>query len=77
MRGPGGQQIASLMLLALGMSLLSSMRQDAREISFQEFKTKLLEPGLVERIEVSNKSQAKVYVKAPGAMIKSRHGAGE
>ena len=41
-----------------------------------EFKTKLLEPGLVERIEVSNKSQAKVYVKAPGAMIRSRHGGG-
>ena len=63
------------MLLA-GTSLLSATRSDAREISFQEFKTKLLEPGLVERIEVSNKSQAKVYVKAPGAMIRSRHGAG-
>jgi AFG3 family protein len=76
-KGPGGQQLGSLMLLALGMSLLSATRTDAREISFQEFKTKLLEPGLVERVEVSNKSQAKVYVKAPGAMIKSRHGAGD
>lgn len=33
------------------------------QISFQEFKTKLLEPGLVDRIVVSNKSVAKVYVK--------------
>lgn len=33
------------------------------QISFQEFKTKLLEPGLVDRVVVSNKSVAKVYVK--------------
>ncbi|KAK8918326.1 hypothetical protein KSP39_PZI021776 [Platanthera zijinensis] len=33
------------------------------QISFQEFKNKLLEPGLVDRIVVSNKSVAKVYVK--------------
>ena len=77
MRGPGGQQIVSLMLLAFGMSMLSAMRVDAREISFQEFKTKLLEPGLVERVEVSNKSQAKVYVKAPGALVRAQNGAGE
>ncbi|XP_065852413.1 ATP-dependent zinc metalloprotease FTSH 8, mitochondrial-like [Euphorbia lathyris] len=34
-----------------------------QQISFQEFKTKLLEPGLVDRIVVSNKSVAKVYVR--------------
>lgn len=33
-----------------------------KQISFQEFKNKLLEPGLVDRIEVTNKSLAKVYV---------------
>lgn len=33
------------------------------QISFQEFKNKLLEPGLVDHIEVSNKAVAKVYVK--------------
>ncbi|PQQ11740.1 ATP-dependent zinc metalloprotease FTSH 10 mitochondrial [Prunus yedoensis var. nudiflora] len=33
-------------------------------ISFQEFKNKLLEPGLVDRIVVSNKSVAKVYVRS-------------
>lgn len=33
-----------------------------KQISFQEFKNKLLEPGVVERIEITNKSVAKVYV---------------
>ncbi|KAL8526904.1 hypothetical protein ACS0TY_015955 [Phlomoides rotata] len=33
-------------------------------ILFQEFKNKLLEPGLVDHIVVSNKSVAKVYVKS-------------
>lgn len=34
------------------------------QISFQEFKNKLLEPGLVDHIDVSNKSVAKVYVRS-------------
>lgn len=34
------------------------------QISFQEFKNKLLEPGLVDRIVVTNKSVAKVFVKS-------------
>lgn len=33
------------------------------QISFQEFKTKLLEAGLVDHIVVSNKTTAKVYVR--------------
>lgn len=33
------------------------------QISFQEFKNKLLEPGLVDHIVISNKSVAKVYVR--------------
>ncbi|KAK3034274.1 hypothetical protein RJ639_032209, partial [Escallonia herrerae] len=33
-------------------------------ISFQEFKNKLLEPGLVDHIVVTNKTVAKVYVKS-------------
>lgn len=37
------------------------------QISFQEFRNKLLEPGLVDHIVVSNKSVAKVYVKSPQA----------
>ncbi|XP_050112685.1 ATP-dependent zinc metalloprotease FTSH 10, mitochondrial-like isoform X2 [Malus sylvestris] len=38
-------------------------RNRSRKISFQEFKNKLLEPGLVDHIVVSNKSVAKVYVR--------------
>jgi AFG3 family protein len=34
------------------------------QISFQEFKNKLLEPGLVDHIVVANKSVAKVYVRS-------------
>lgn len=34
------------------------------QISFQEFKNKLLEHGLVDRIVVTNKSVAKVYVRS-------------
>jgi AFG3 family protein len=34
------------------------------QISFQEFKNKLLEPGLVDHIVVSNKEVAKVYVRS-------------
>ncbi|XP_024367323.1 ATP-dependent zinc metalloprotease FTSH 8, mitochondrial isoform X2 [Physcomitrium patens] len=44
------------------LTTLSMGRSDAQQISFQEFKNKLLEPGLVDRIEVANKSLAKVYV---------------
>lgn len=47
-------------------SILLSPREQ-KQISFQEFKTKLLEPGLVDRIVVSNKSVAKVYVKDSSA----------
>ncbi|CAA2989566.1 ATP-dependent zinc metalloprotease FTSH 10, mitochondrial-like [Olea europaea subsp. europaea] len=38
--------------------------REQKQISFQEFKNKLLEPGLVDHIVVSNKSVAKVYVKS-------------
>ncbi|KAJ6303645.1 hypothetical protein OIU77_017509 [Salix suchowensis] len=37
--------------------------QEQKQISFQEFKNKLLKPGLVDHIVVSNKSVAKVYVR--------------
>ena len=54
---------ATGLLVAAAGALLGS-GSDVREISFQEFKTTLLEAGLVDRIEVSNKTQAKVYVHA-------------
>ncbi|XP_060176482.1 ATP-dependent zinc metalloprotease FTSH 10, mitochondrial-like isoform X2 [Lycium barbarum] len=57
-------------LLFIGFILSSTLLgpREQKEISFQEFKNKLLEPGLVDRIVVSNKSVAKVYVRssAPG-----------
>lgn len=56
--------LAPLLLLGLMLSSLSSSSSDQKEISFQEFKNKLLEPGLVDRIVVSNKSVAKVYVRS-------------
>uniref|UniRef100_A0A0E0JQW8 AAA+ ATPase domain-containing protein n=1 Tax=Oryza punctata TaxID=4537 RepID=A0A0E0JQW8_ORYPU len=51
-------------LFLFGLLLLSaSTSSSVQEISFQEFKNKLLEPGLVDHIVVSNKSVAKVYVR--------------
>ena len=54
-------------LLLAAASLFLSSGSDVREISFQEFKTTLLEQGLVAKIEVSNKTQAKVFVRQGGA----------
>jgi len=61
-------QLGLLLLLGLGLSFsrAATGQSDVREISFQEFKTKLLEQGLVERIEVSNKNTAKVFLKSRG-----------
>ena len=65
-------QLGLLLLLALGVSFSRAGQSEVREISFQEFKTKLLEQGLVDRIEVSNKSTAKVFVKSKsGASLMS------
>ncbi|XP_014494437.1 ATP-dependent zinc metalloprotease FTSH 10, mitochondrial isoform X2 [Vigna radiata var. radiata] len=55
--------ISSLLVMGLFISYLSSRPREQREISFQEFKNKLLEPGLVDHIAVSNKSVAKVYLR--------------
>ena len=61
--------VATGLLVAAAGAFLGA-GSEVREISFQEFKTTLLEQGLVDRIEVSNKTQAKVYVyaspRAPG-----------
>ncbi|PVH37807.1 hypothetical protein PAHAL_5G094000 [Panicum hallii] len=54
--------LAPLLFLGLILAALSQ-GSSAVEISFQEFKNKLLEPGLVDHIVVSNKSVAKVYVR--------------
>ncbi|XP_076930283.1 ATP-dependent zinc metalloprotease FTSH 3, mitochondrial-like [Bidens hawaiensis] len=54
-------------MLVIGLLLFSSLSsfgpREQKQISFQEFKNKLLEPGLVDHIVISNKSVAKVYVR--------------
>ncbi|XVF05486.1 hypothetical protein REPUB_Repub05bG0176500 [Reevesia pubescens] len=55
--------IAPLLVLAFFLSM-SPWTTEQQQISFQEFKNKLLEPGLVDHIVVSNKSVAKVYVRS-------------
>ncbi|GJP31421.1 hypothetical protein CLOM_g12253 [Closterium sp. NIES-68] len=68
--------IYPLLSAALFLSLTSMVTGDANneavEISFQEFKNELLEKGLVAKVEIVNRSKAKVYVytnrrAAPGA----------
>ncbi|QCD86116.1 ATP-dependent zinc metalloprotease FTSH 10, mitochondrial-like isoform X1 [Vigna unguiculata] len=55
--------ISSVLVMGLFISYWSSNPREQQEISFQEFKNKLLEPGLVDHIAVSNKSVAKVYIR--------------
>ncbi|KAK4441107.1 ATP-dependent zinc metalloprotease FTSH 8, mitochondrial [Sesamum alatum] len=56
--------VTPLLVIGLFLSAFSSTPREEKQISFQEFKNKLLEPGLVDHIVVSNKSVAKVYVKS-------------
>ncbi|XP_027344992.1 ATP-dependent zinc metalloprotease FTSH 3, mitochondrial-like [Abrus precatorius] len=56
--------ITPFLVIGLFFASLSYDPNEQKQISFQEFKNKLLEPGLVERIVVSNKSVAKVYVRS-------------
>ncbi|WVZ68223.1 hypothetical protein U9M48_017186 [Paspalum notatum var. saurae] len=65
--------LAPLLILGLMMTALPQ-GSSAREISFQEFKNKLLEPGLVDHIVVSNKSVAKVYVKRSASSNQGQDG---
>lgn len=51
------------MIAAFVFSSLLSSPHEQKQISFQEFKNQLLEPGLVDHIVVSNKSVTKVYAK--------------
>ncbi|KAG9151302.1 hypothetical protein Leryth_002844 [Lithospermum erythrorhizon] len=59
------QLITPLLLVGLLFTSFSSLvPQEQQQISFQEFKNKLLEPGLVDHIVVLNKSVAKVFVRS-------------
>ncbi|KZV47069.1 FTSH protease 10 [Dorcoceras hygrometricum] len=63
--------------LALVISLIPHMPHEEKQISFQEFKNKLLEPGLVDHVVVSNKSVAKVYVRSSPRSLNSNDTAEE
>ncbi|GAY47922.1 hypothetical protein CUMW_108070 [Citrus unshiu] len=56
--------LSHLLLFGFVLSSVLLSPKQQKEISFQEFKNKLLEPGLVDRIVVTNKSVAKVFVKS-------------
>lgn len=56
--------VTPLLIMGLMLYMLSYKPREQQQISFQEFKNKLLEPGLVDHIVVSNKSVAKVYVRS-------------
>lgn len=68
--------ISPLMFFAFVLSSIFLTPQEQKQISFQEFKNKLLEPGLVDHIVVINKSVAKVYVKTslPNTIQSSEEG---
>ncbi|KAL3642488.1 ATP-dependent zinc metalloprotease FTSH 8, mitochondrial [Castilleja foliolosa] len=55
-----------LLLVVFGLPLMFMFMSpnEQKQISFQEFRNKLLEPGLVDHIVISNKEVAKVYVKS-------------
>ncbi|XP_058209109.1 ATP-dependent zinc metalloprotease FTSH 8, mitochondrial-like [Rhododendron vialii] len=56
--------VTPLLIIGLMALSLNSAPREQAQISFQEFKNKLLEPGLVDHIVVANKSVAKVCVKS-------------
>ncbi|MEW5314752.1 MAG: hypothetical protein WDW38_006223 [Sanguina aurantia] len=64
--------VPSVALMAAGLlyvgytlySMANGQSEQTKEISFQEFKTKLLGQGMVARLEVANNAVVKVYTKA-------------
>ena len=54
-------------ILGIGALLANLGRPDVQEISFQHFKTHLLGAGVVDRVEVTNKTSAKVFVRPSGS----------
>ncbi|KAF3959325.1 hypothetical protein CMV_015852 [Castanea mollissima] len=65
--------ITPLLFIAFIFSSVLFSPRDQKQISFQEFKNKLLEPGLVDRIVVTNKSVAKVYVRSSPRVKNQTH----
>lgn len=57
-----GSVLALFTSLAIGGVLLLGGESNQREVTWQEFRAKYLDEGKVERIEVVNKTTAKVFV---------------
>ena len=55
-----GNIFAGVRNIAIAMLMRNLTRPDTQEISFQHFKTQLLAKEVVDRIEVANKTTAKV-----------------
>ena len=66
-KNPEFQQLLTVGSIAALLFLNMSSRDPAKEVSFQQFKTQLLESGLVDHIEVTNGKTARVFVRPPGA----------
>uniref|UniRef100_A0A061RH61 AFG3 family protein n=1 Tax=Tetraselmis sp. GSL018 TaxID=582737 RepID=A0A061RH61_9CHLO len=60
------QTVIFSIMLTLALALTSYGQSDVQEISFQRFKNELLARDIVEKLEVSNRSQVKVYI-TPGS----------
>ncbi|XP_062171411.1 ATP-dependent zinc metalloprotease FTSH 10, mitochondrial-like isoform X1 [Alnus glutinosa] len=56
--------LTPLIIIGLVLSSMSFGSREEQQISFQEFKNKLLEAGKVDHIVVTNKSVAKVFVRS-------------
>ena len=56
----GGNFFVGTAIIAIAWMMRSLTRPDTQEISFQHFKTQLLAKDVVDRIEVANKTTAKV-----------------
>ncbi|KAL3140183.1 ATP-dependent zinc metalloprotease FTSH 10, mitochondrial [Trebouxia sp. C0009 RCD-2024] len=61
-----GNIFAGVGIIAIAMLMRNLTRPDTQEISFQHFKTQLLAKDVVDRIEVANKTTAKVFVRIGG-----------
>ena len=73
-------QLGALAAVVAGVSRLTDPTPEVQEVSFAWFKHHLLARGLVDRLEVSNKAQVKVYVRGPagggGAGVGAASGVG-
>ena len=73
-----GNIFAGVGIILIAMLMRNLTRPDTQEISFQHFKTQLLAKDVVDRIEVANKTTAKVlphcsrvvlFIPAPASCI--------